>query len=349
MNPLPPTAELLGTIFRDEHETYFLLDDAGMPSASIPPFRNYGTPLLYWRNILQLLATDPIPLDVLAKRGVKNALAAVLQQASKRRPGNAMLHDRFVQADATFATGTAPALPPSSMPKILVLGATPNNVNPLRVNRELKVIRAAAARPDAKNKFEVVDDLTTDPNTLQRTLEEFRPTILHFACHGQEQGQPEAIILGNADDNAIALPAALLAQMIAFVNKTGPAIQAIVLNACASKAVAKAMEGLVDVAVFTEGKIADAAAIAFSEGFYEGLTNGESVGLALDRGRLRMSVVENNTLGTLSIPRDVVVCNPLDKSPLESKPTFGVFDPKNINVFTRNGAELNAIYLPMRK
>jgi hypothetical protein len=277
-------AEQLANIFRDEYEVLYLLSDAGLASAEIPPLGGRA-PLLYWQVVIHLVEQGVIHPDELTQRKVATGLAAVLQQAWKRRPNNPELARLFALANAP----NAGALAPPSPPKILVLGASPKRESPLRVNKELKAIRDAVGRRDARVRFEVRDHLSTEPNELVQVLTETRPTVLHFSGHNDPRPDAPtgAIILEGPDGGPAPLEAKVLARVLRYVNGTGDKVQAIVLNACASVTVARELGGLADVIVCTRHSLNDDVAVACSEGFYSGLARGEPVGRAIEGGRVQ--------------------------------------------------------------
>lgn len=287
MNPLATrAAALLAAIFRDEHEILFLLADAGFPSAEIPPVGG-RPPGLYWQVVMAVVETSIIPEEELARRQVGSGVAAVLQQALRRRPANKQLRELFEEAREAVPAGSGAAAVVAA--KILVLGAAPTGMSALRGNRELKAIKAAVAAPGAKVRFEVVDHMSTERHELLRVITAERPVVLHFSGHNDPRaGEADgALVLEGPDGGPVLLEADVLAQVLDHVAATGHPVQAVVLNACATETVARRLGGHADVIVCTRHALADTVAQGFAAGFYEGLAQGISVGLAIERGRVQ--------------------------------------------------------------
>jgi hypothetical protein len=99
-----------------------------------------------------------------------------------------------------------------------------------------------------------------------------RPTVLHFAGHGDDRSL--AFLL---DQDVLVRQAPLIADQLAGVLHNWPfRVRLCVLNTCASEPVARQLVDtqVIDAAVGWPSKLTDAAAIAFSKTFYGSLGDG---------------------------------------------------------------------------
>jgi hypothetical protein len=113
-----------------------------------------------------------------------------------------------------------------------------------------------------RHKFERV--AKTDPDILMETLRKTTPSIVHFSGHGG----PDGIVLESEDHDHVVITPEMLATAI---KHAGATVEVVVLNACHSAALAKALLAHVDCVIGLSDEIGDDAALAFSSDFYRDL------------------------------------------------------------------------------
>ena len=148
--------------------------------------------------------------------------------------------------------------------KILILAAIPQPHN-LRLDQEIREIRAAIDRAARRDLFEIHQRTAVRPQDIRRAIAELRPQIVHFCGHGMENG---SLVL--EDDGGNHKPvspeglAALFKLHAEYVN-------CVLLNACYSEKSAKAISQHINYTIGMNQPIDDVAAIVFAQDFYDGL------------------------------------------------------------------------------
>jgi CHAT domain-containing protein len=110
--------------------------------------------------------------------------------------------------------------------RILTLEANPLNLASLRTTTELKNLKNLL-EPQG---FEVEFGLATRPDEVQSLLRQHTPDILHFAGHGDSDGE---LYAEDEAGNAVAISMEALAEAVSTLNReTNGKLRLIVLNAC---------------------------------------------------------------------------------------------------------------------
>lgn len=122
-------------------------------------------------------------------------------------------------------------------------------------------------------------------DALFDVLQAERPAVVHFAGNGLEDGN---LVLEGEDGRGALLSGDAFARMISLINQPSPTrpIRCVVLNACGSGALARAVSRSVDIVIGINGLVADQAAVAFAGGFYRALAVGQTASEALEQGRM---------------------------------------------------------------
>lgn len=180
--------------------------------------------------------------------------------------------------------------------KLLVLAANPSRMTQLDLRDEVQQIQRELERSGRGDRFEILPVWAAQRTDLLRELRRYRPTLLHFACHGGTEG----LYLEGEDGSPRALSADVLREVIDAV---GIRIQLIVLNACNSIDLAASLSRHVPAAVGMTGAIHDVAARSFAAGFYGALGDGEPLSAAFHQGRVAIRL--GDAAGAMLNPRDV--------------------------------------------
>jgi len=173
------------------------------------------------------------------------------------------LGDRLNKIEAALNLGTDSTLKIAQQ-RILILAAIPRPQN-LRLDQEMREIRAAIDRATRRDIFEIHERTAVRPQDIRRAIAELRPQIVHFCGHGMENG---SLVL--EDDGGNHKPvspeglAALFKLRAEYVN-------CVLLNACYSEKSAKAISQYINYTIGMNQPIQDLSAIVFAQGFYDGL------------------------------------------------------------------------------
>ncbi len=188
--------------------------------------------------------------------------------------------------------------PKNRQQKILILAAIPQPYN-LRLDKEMREIRAAIERATRRDLFEIDARTAVRPQDIRRAIAEVHPQIVHFCGHGMEDGS--LVLEDDAGNYKPVSPEGLagLFQLHAeYVN-------CVLLNACYSEKPAKAISQYINYTIGMNQPIKDQAAIVFAQGFYDGLgynnlDNQDIFQRAFDEGMVAMQM-ENFAHGKIPV------------------------------------------------
>ncbi|WP_082127234.1 CHAT domain-containing protein [Calothrix sp. 336/3] len=156
------------------------------------------------------------------------------------------------------------------MKKILILSANPKNTNQLRLDEEVREIKAALKLSKNREQFEVITESALRVNDLRRSLLDNLPHIVHFCGHGAEN---DGLVLENKLGQMQLVSSESLAGLFELFEEH---VECVVLNACYSEVQAEAIYQHIDCVIGMNRAIGDVAAIEFATGFYDALAAGRS-------------------------------------------------------------------------
>ena len=163
------------------------------------------------------------------------------------------------------------------MKKILILSANPKNTNQLRLDEEVREIKAALKLSKNREQFEIITESALRVNDLRRSLLDNLPHIVHFSGHGSGS---DGLILENKLGEMQLVSSEALGELF----KSFEQIECVVLNACYSEVQAEAIFQHIDCAIGMSRAVGDVAAIEFATGFYDALAVGRSYRDAFEFG-----------------------------------------------------------------
>jgi hypothetical protein len=296
----------LAKAFDTDEKATDLLFEADISRHRLRPFNAFA-PLEYWRYVCRELENGII-IDGLEK------LAAA---AASLRPGNPVLVRTLPPPNQRVLTDQTPL-------KILFLTANPlEDSDHLRVDAEIRAIANLTKESKAMKRRIVVEfRLAVQPEDLVPALEEVRPTLAHFSGHGDQEG---GLVLDDGRGRSTFVGFTALGNMFARFNANGSPLRCVVLNGCYTAAASPAINRSVDAVVGSKGEIADNSALEFARGFYTALASGDSVGEAVERGKVESG---------LAAP-----------APGMRGENPGVFDPELIVATAKVGLNLKELYL----
>lgn len=146
--------------------------------------------------------------------------------------------------------------------KILILTAIPHG---LRLDKEIREIEEAIRRATNRDLFEIRIRTAVRPQDIRRAIAEEQPQIVHFCGHGLEDGS--LLLEDDGGNNKPVSPEGLAA----LFNLHADYVNCVLLNACHSEKTAIAISQYINYTIGMNQPIEDKAAIAFAQGFYDGL------------------------------------------------------------------------------
>jgi hypothetical protein len=200
------------------------------------------------------------------------------------------------RASSRQAPGSRSERTPRSLVKILFFGANPPGTESLRIDREIRDIQQAIREGSERDRIKVETEWAVRPSDITRALMGFRPHFVHFAGHGG--GDEGSFAVENERGYAHLIPVAGLVQAFKAV---GPQVQCVVVNACETERLARALAVEVPWVIGMRQPVGDRSAIRFSVGFYQALAAGEPVETAFEVGKalLMMTPLEDDAQAPL--------------------------------------------------
>ncbi|MCL4860908.1 MAG: phosphotransferase [Caldilineaceae bacterium] len=152
--------------------------------------------------------------------------------------------------------------------KILFLAANPSGAVQLKLAHEVRSIREALRKAEARDRFAFAHEPAIRINDLIDHLLEHKPTIVHFSGHGSEAGE---IIVEDDRGLAVSLPQESIQRIFAQFTDGNDAIRCVILNACFSEAQARLIAEHVDIVIGITSEIRDDVATRFATTFYSAI------------------------------------------------------------------------------
>lgn len=168
--------------------------------------------------------------------------------------------------------------------KALILSAAPKDSSRLRLDEEARDLKDKLRQVQNRSAtVKIVNEWAVRVDQIQDALFNEKPQVLHFSGHG-DVGM---LYFEDVNGNAVPISANALAGLVSLHSDS---IECVVLSACFSDEVAKAVRTHVNWVIGCDDSIADDAAIAFSRAFYRALANGEGYGKAFRYARNEISL-----------------------------------------------------------
>ncbi|MEH2043684.1 CHAT domain-containing protein [Nostoc sp.] len=180
------------------------------------------------------------------------------------------------------------------MKKILILSANPINTNRLRLDEEVREIRAALSRAISREEFELINTGAVRIDDLRRALLDNEPQVVHFSGHG---AGTDGILLENISGEAQLVSTESLSNLFKLFKDK---VECVLLNACYSETQAETIYHHIDCVIGMEHAITDKAAINFSLAFYDALGAGRSYAESFEFGR---NNIDLHTIPESSTPK----------------------------------------------
>ncbi len=178
--------------------------------------------------------------------------------------------------------------------KILILAAIPHG---LRLDREISEIEDAIRRATKRDLFEIRIRTAVRSQNIRRAIAEEKPQIVHFCGHGLKDGS--LLLEDEGGHNKSVSPEGLASLFRLHANY----VNCVVLNACHSAKTAEAISKYINYVIGMNQPIGDQAAIAFAQGFYDGLgyaipDNQDVFQRAFEEGKVAIGLEISNSIAT---------------------------------------------------
>lgn len=221
--------------------------------------------VLYEEEALKLFESDPM----LREHLLLGAEGKPLYRKLKLQDLRYGTFDLFGGEDGFVSILKQQSKPEERGLKVLILSAAPKDASPLRLDEEARDLKEKLrAVENRKVVITVANEWAVRIDQIQDALFNEKPEILHFSGHG-DTGM---LFFEDRLGNAAPVDAKSIADLVSLHSDT---IECVVLSACFSEDVAKAIRAHVKCVIGCDDSIADDAAIAFSRAFYRALANGQ--------------------------------------------------------------------------
>jgi hypothetical protein len=161
---------------------------------------------------------------------------------------------------------------------ILILAANPKGSVPLRLDEEVREIKAGLQRSRHRDQFVVQYESAARPRDVQRAMLSHKPQVVHFCGHGQGE---KGLVLEDETGNPKLVSTEAIASLFELFSDQ---VECVLLNACYSDVQAGAIAQHIPSVIGMNQAIGDRAAIEFAVSFYDALGAGEAIEFAFRLG-----------------------------------------------------------------
>ena len=165
------------------------------------------------------------------------------------------------------------------MKKILIISANPKGTQSLRLDEELREIKAGIQRSLNRDQFSIECQLAARPRDIQRAMLDCQPHIVHFCGHGDGNA---GLILEDDTGGARVVSTSALSNLFELFSEQ---VECVLLNACYSEIQAGAISQHIDNVIGMNQAVSDRAAIEFATSFYDAIGAGKSIQFAFRLGK----------------------------------------------------------------
>ena len=156
-----------------------------------------------------------------------------------------------------------PHIAPKEKTKVLYLSANPLN-HTLRTDIDMSVVKNNLQKAKYREHIDIQYIPCATIEHLSAAMLEFSPDIVHFSGHCQ----PNGLLLHDNNNNPTLITGEQLLDILSLANQT---VKAVILNACFSSQIGQILLSQIPIVIGMNNQIKDSSAIAFQQGFYQGL------------------------------------------------------------------------------
>jgi hypothetical protein len=220
---------------------------------------------------------------------------------------------------------------------ILFLSANPRGTKKLDLIKESNAIEDIIDSAGAGDQFLFKQRHEASVSTLQQYLIKYKPQIVHFAGHGNDETETGIFLFQDLKGKKEPASKESIADLFRTLNEQDnitekDKIRLVVLNACFSQELADEIAKYVDCVIGMQNQIKDTAARKFAESFYFGIASPQkSVHTALELGR--------NQLELLNIPKEHMIPDIAVREGTDPNKIIFVASNENGNLGKKSAAE----------
>jgi hypothetical protein len=171
--------------------------------------------------------------------------------------------------------------------RVLYLSANPIGTRTLRLQQELRKIRETVRLGKYRDSIHLRDCPAARIEDFSQALLDTSPRIVHFSGHGAPDGRIYF-------ENEVGAPSFGSIEGLAdLLRQFADSIECVIVNACDSEDLARAVSRHVDYVIGMRQEILDQASIKFSIGFYQALAAGRPIEAAFELGRNQVWAHDN--------------------------------------------------------
>ncbi|MFT3679261.1 MAG: hypothetical protein QM791_03245 [Ferruginibacter sp.] len=153
--------------------------------------------------------------------------------------------------------------------KIAFLAANPTDTDPLRLDRECRLIDQSIQASKERDKLELISKWAVRLPDFTKVMLDYDPQIVHFSGHGNISG----LAFENESGNAESMTSEGLAKLFSMFKQT----ICVILNACYTSNIASAISSNDIYVIGMNNGISDESAMKFSAGFYQAYGAGKDI------------------------------------------------------------------------
>lgn len=169
--------------------------------------------------------------------------------------------------------------------RILYLAADPTDGARLQLGKEYHIIDEQLTIAKLRDRFVLVKpEMSLRPQNITKALLSEKPQIVHFSGHGTPEG---ALCFEDENGHTKRVEPEALAALFKQFDKQ---VNCVLLNACYSEPLAKAITEHIKYGIGMNDEISDKATIAYSIGFYQALGAGKKIEEAHEFGCVQIQL-----------------------------------------------------------
>jgi hypothetical protein len=168
--------------------------------------------------------------------------------------------------------------------RVLFVSANPTGTSVLELGKELREIAGNVRAAEYRDALELIPVTAARPRDVIDALLRHRPQVVHFSGHGSPG---RGLYLNDDDDRPTPVNQVSLVGLVSVLKDE---LRVVVLNACHSHELGRAVVAVLECAIGMEAAIRDEDAIRFAATFYQALAYGRSVRVAFELGKVAIGL-----------------------------------------------------------
>lgn len=181
--------------------------------------------------------------------------------------------------------------------RILYIASNPDDAVPIQSEREISALQRRLDEARSTEPIELRAYPALDVEDLSQVISRTQPDVIHFAAHGDG----DSIVLTTADGERVELGGEDLADLLEAI-AVRPKL--VVLNACSSAAMARAVARAADFTIGTDAPITNSGACTMAATLYGRLADSASIHAAFKASDAMLRIVGRGKVQSRLFPED---------------------------------------------